>query len=305
MSQGVSYPKRQRHHYIPEFYLKQWAGPDGRIYEFFRRYKGVVTPRPTHPAGTGYVENLYTLTGFPAETAQLLENKFFRVTDQFASDALNILLHSNIAEMSADVRSGWSRFVLSLIHRTPEKIAWIKTEVQRGLGARLQEVKENYESFRRPSDPPTFDEYVALNGTNSESRAFAMLLQSVVDSQNVGAYLNGMRWSVLTIENSTHTLLTSDRPVVMSDGIKYDHSYIIVPLSPVSLFLAVNTIQQEQHIRNLPVMDFAREVNSIVCKQAQKYVYGTDNRQLRFVSNRLGKGVPQFIASKRPASLPR
>jgi hypothetical protein len=30
----------------------------------------------THPAGTGYVENLYTLAGLPAETAQLIEEKF-------------------------------------------------------------------------------------------------------------------------------------------------------------------------------------------------------------------------------------
>ncbi len=304
MSQGIPYPKRQRHHYIPEFYLKKWA-VDGQICEFCRRYKGVVKPRKTHPAGTGYVENLYTLAGFPAETAQLIEDKFFRVTDQFASDALNILLHGDISEMSVDVRSEWSRFVLSLIHRNPEKIAWIKTEVQRGLDARLQEVKENYESFRQPSDPPTFEEYVALNGANSESRAFAMLFQSMVDSQNVGAYLNGMRWSVLTIENPTQTLLTSDRPVVMSDGVKYDHSYIIVPLNQVSLFLAVNNIKQEQYIQNLPVMDLAREVNNIICSQAQKYVYGADDRQLRFVGNRLGRGVPQFVASKRPASLPR
>jgi hypothetical protein len=301
----MSHPKRQRHHYIPEFYLRQWAGPDGRVCEFSQRYKGIVKPRMTHPAGTGYEENLYTLAGFPAETAQLIEDNFFRVADQFASDALKILLHNNTPEMSADVRSGWSRFVLSLIHRNPEKIAWIKTEVQRGLDARLQEVKENYENFRRPSDPPTFEEYIALNGANSEAKGFAMILQSFVDSRNVGAYINGMRWSVLTIGNPTHTLLTSDRPVIMSDGIKYDHSFIIVPLSPFSLFLAVNTVQQEQHIRNLPVMDFAGKVNNIVCKQAQKYVYSTDDRQLRFVCNRLGRGVPQFIASKRPASLPR
>jgi hypothetical protein len=305
MSQGVPYPKRQKHHYIPEFYLKQWAAePDGRLCEFCQRYKGIVKWRMTYPGGTGYVENLYTLAGFPAETAQLIENKFFRATDQSANDALNILLNGDISDIPADVRSGWSRFVLSLIHRNPEKIAWIKTEVRRGLNARLQEVKENYEKFRRPEDPHTFEDYVARGGANAESKAFAMLLQAIVDSQNVGDYLSGMRWSVLTIERPTHSLLTSDRPVVVSNGIKYGHSYIIVPLSPISLFLAVNTIQMEQHIRSLPVMDFVHEVNNIVCKQAQKFVYGTDNRQLRFVANRLGRGVPQFIASKRPTPLP-
>jgi hypothetical protein len=298
-------PKQQQHHYIPQFYLKQWAGSDGQVCEFCQRYKGIVKPRRTHPAGTGYVENLYTLVGLPRETAQLIETKFFKVTDQFANDALNILLHSVISEMSADIRSGWSRFVLSLIHRNPEKIAWIKDEVQRGLDVRFQEVRDNYENFRRPSDPQTFDEYITLNGANSQAKAFAMLLQSMVDSENVGAYLNGMRWNVLTIERPPHPLLTSDRPVITSNGIKYDDSYIIVPLSPTALFVAVNTLQQEQRIRSMPVTDFVQKVNDVVCTQAQQYVYGTDDRQLRFVSNRLGRGVPQFIASKRPAASPR
>jgi hypothetical protein len=45
--------KDQKHHYIPEFYLKQWAGPDGRLCEFSRPYKRVL-PRMTHPGGTGF-----------------------------------------------------------------------------------------------------------------------------------------------------------------------------------------------------------------------------------------------------------
>ena len=49
-----------KHHYIPKFYLKQWAGPDGRLCEFAQRYKGVEA-RPTYPDGTGYVRGLYTL----------------------------------------------------------------------------------------------------------------------------------------------------------------------------------------------------------------------------------------------------
>jgi hypothetical protein len=130
-----------------------------------------------------------------------------------------------------------------------------------------------------------------------------MFLRGIIDSANVGAYLNGMRWSVLTIEDDPiHPFLTSDRPVIMSDGIKYANSFVIVPLSPASLFVAVNTPQHEQHIQSMPLNDLIREVNGTVCKQAQKYVYSTDDRQLRFVQNRLGRGVAQFISSKRTAA---
>jgi hypothetical protein len=41
--------KEQKHHYIPEFYLKQWAGSDGRLCEFNRPHKKVVA-QMKHPS---------------------------------------------------------------------------------------------------------------------------------------------------------------------------------------------------------------------------------------------------------------
>jgi len=45
--------KDQKQHYIPEFYQKQWACPDGRLCEYSMRHKGV-QGRMTYPAGSGY-----------------------------------------------------------------------------------------------------------------------------------------------------------------------------------------------------------------------------------------------------------
>lgn len=47
MSDQAEFP---HHHYIPVFYLKQWA-PGGRFIEFSRQHGGVVKGRPTSPAG--------------------------------------------------------------------------------------------------------------------------------------------------------------------------------------------------------------------------------------------------------------
>jgi hypothetical protein len=68
----------QKHHYIPKFYLKQWAGPDGRICEFSRPHKEV-KPRMVFPDGTGYERGLYT---FPELAPQ---NSGFYRTTVFAS----------------------------------------------------------------------------------------------------------------------------------------------------------------------------------------------------------------------------
>jgi Protein of unknown function (DUF4238) len=301
---AVTHAKRQKHHYIPEFYLKQWTKPNHKgemkLFEFRRRYRGKVTARPTSPGGTGYEENLYTLSGFPPETAQQLEDGFFKEADQRANDALLSLL-SYDTNMSMDMRSGWSRFILSLLHRNPEKIEWAKDEVRRNFDALngiTQREREIYLRHRSPSDPPTFEGYLTVKRDEMNDTAFASLMQTIVDSKVVGTYLNGMTWGVRTFSRPSHSLLTSDRPVVMTDGIKLDHSYILVPISPNTIFLAANNEHRRDILFGLSQEEIFTLINNVVCKQAQKFVYGVDERQLRFIENRLGRGTPQFIAGK-------
>ncbi|RWO35013.1 MAG: DUF4238 domain-containing protein [Mesorhizobium sp.] len=90
----VNTPKK--HHYIPVFYLKRWAGEDGRLCEFSRPYDHRVKPRRTHPAGTGYEENLYSMQGFEPELAQQIEERFFKFTDSLAADALDRLVTKGV-----------------------------------------------------------------------------------------------------------------------------------------------------------------------------------------------------------------
>jgi hypothetical protein len=82
--------ENEKHHYLPVFYLKQWAGTDGRLCEFSRPYKSV-EPRRTHPDGTGYVRGLYKIEGLPPQTMNVIETKFLKPADGLASDALKAL----------------------------------------------------------------------------------------------------------------------------------------------------------------------------------------------------------------------
>jgi hypothetical protein len=55
-----------KHHYLPKFYLKQWAtGLDGRLCEFSMPYD-TVKPKRVHPDGTGYEPDLYNFNTLPA-----------------------------------------------------------------------------------------------------------------------------------------------------------------------------------------------------------------------------------------------
>lgn len=105
----------RKHHYIPVCYLKQWANTeDRRLCEHKLIPNRGVKPRRTSPAGTGYQLDLYRAEGLPDEMAQDFEKKFMNLVDTDASRALEKILMGDTDNWPEPLRSGWTRFMLSL-----------------------------------------------------------------------------------------------------------------------------------------------------------------------------------------------
>ncbi len=287
---SVGMSKAGKHHYIPIFYLKQWAGQDHMVCEYKRRYHGVL-PRRVFPDATGYEHGLNRIPGLPPHEADFLETYFFGITDDFASKALHILLSGNeTLNFSQDVKSGWSRFITSLMMRNPEAVERSMAAARALYERARSELEADYAQRRNPDDPPTYGEFAAQYSPNPAGRAGAILLQKVIDNPMIGSLINNMRWLVLKAHSPKFTLLTSDRPVLMTNGLKEENSQIIIPISPWHVFVATNNAKTERYVESV----FARgqmiqQVNERVTLQSRKYVYGLDDSQLAFVSKRLGK----------------
>jgi Protein of unknown function (DUF4238) len=117
-----------------------------------------------------------------------------------------------------------------------------------------------------------------------------MLMQGIVDSESVGTLLNGMSWSVTTLKRQRFSLLTSDRPIIMTNGLAKEDGHIALPISPTTIFIAARKTETFQAIFAEINKDGAEvRVNDLIVRQAVKYVYGVDDRQLRFVANRFGE----------------
>jgi Protein of unknown function (DUF4238) len=189
---------------------------------------------------------------------------------------------------TSDARSGWSRFLMSVVRRNPEAVAHLNEQAAQSIEEALRDFGVRYSERRRPTAPETFEEYVALiKRSNPEGRAGALLLANVIDSELVGNHLNKMHWFVVEIVNRRFPLLTSDRPVIKSNGLLNPNSYIALPIGPFHLFVAVNTPAMENGLRQIHPNELVRGVNSQVAMQAHTYVYGVDDRHLDFVSKRL------------------
>src|SRR5262245_61693076 len=92
------------HHFIPVFYLKQWANVDGKLIEYSRPYDGRLVSKPVGPRATGFQRDLYAFQDCPPEVAQYLESVFLKRADAQASGALAKLL-------AGDSAPGRRRFV--------------------------------------------------------------------------------------------------------------------------------------------------------------------------------------------------
>jgi hypothetical protein len=287
---GAAAGQGTKHHYIPVFYLKQWAGTDGRICEFSRPH-GIVKSKRVHPDGTGYVRGLYTIPGVQPHLTEYIERRFLLKSDSTASDALRFMLSGDREEWPHTPRASWSRFIISLMLRNPEQVARYGARVAAYFSPTSAEIQNYYRTHRTADDPDTYDEYLAKN-EHPAARMSATWFQAEIDDPEVGTHLNKMQWTLASFANMKHKFLTSDRPIVMSNGLSKKYDHLAIPITPCKLFLATNNRETNTLIRNLGERELVRQINHRVAIRARKFVYGVDDSQLRFVEKRLGGAEP-------------
>jgi hypothetical protein len=272
----------RKHHYIPIFYLKQWCGEDKKLCEYSKPYDKV-KPLRKYPSETAFETDLNTMTALAPTVQDIVERRLMSGVDNNAARALQLLLDQRINDLDAAQRTAWAVFVISLTRRTPESMQRLRERLRidmeaHGVYSDLEGMYENNEASRQ----------------TIFQVQYAMLFQSVVTSRRIGTHLINMRWSVARFANTKHTLLTSDRPFVMTNGIGHPKSHIAVPISPVHCFIAAATPEEERTLHTIDAENFMFQINNRMALQARKFVYGADDGQLRFVANRFGKREPSM-----------
>ncbi|HLJ01271.1 MAG TPA: DUF4238 domain-containing protein [Bradyrhizobium sp.] len=104
-----------------------------------------------------------------------------------------------------------------------------------------------------------------------------------------------MYWTCVDVSHSKFSLLTSDRPLVLSSGLADPSCLLVLPLSPHKLFLSSN---DPRFTRPLPVARHAEKVktvNKAVVQQAREFVWSTDDNQLEFVRKHIRTAPDRVI----------
>ncbi len=239
-------------HFVPQFYLKRWAGHDQRVAVFQNNpYKGIVCDRHT-PEHTGYEEELY----------KDIEEQFFKPLDGLSSGILLDLEreHANTVKLFSkeyklnEKHEVWAKFILGLIVRMPDKVGFIK-------------------------------EYCGNAGMTEEDAL--KRIPEIISNPNTINDLRKLKWISSDIQSNV-PLLTCDNPLIFKpNNLRSPSCVIILPLGPHHFFLATSEgnlprLEQNKH-------KMARHINKAIVMQAARYVYASSEYDVekRFLEKNL------------------
>jgi Protein of unknown function (DUF4238) len=292
------------HHFNPAFSIQPWAGADDRVCQM-RLIRGRVVRNRKHPTATGFQKDLYKTEGLPGDQEMHLEQNFLAPLDGSAAVALQKMLSGDKdAVATSEQRSGWTRYLLSLMYRNKETVTDLKTHMLNVWSVAQANIKENFATWRRIDDPGTFEEFQAMLDPAGPYIGATNLLIQIIDNARVGPTVFNMDWSVMRLRSSI-PLLLSDHPLDRPRGLADPKAYIALPISPTAVFLAANDPRMKDFMQTRSHAEIAQNLNLAVVSQASEYVWAKDDSQLEFVRENFGKAPVHsaIIQAQKAASL--
>ena len=278
----------ERHHFAPRCYIKRWVGPDKRLVEFKRR-QGRVVARWTATQGTGYRLGLYTVTGAPVGRRNHVESRYLHRVDTDGSKCLDAAL-GPAGMVPLERASQWARFIMRLMRGGPDKLAEAEARARADAAENPQRYQDEWEKVRRPGDPLTWEEAFQTLDASALEGFGARALPKMSDLKGVGQAIIDMRWSIVRRLDRQFSMLTSDKPVVTSDGLGRPDAYILLPIAPDRLFMATKSEETRRNfLQQFEGGELIGKLNHLVTAQAFEFVYGDSTDALPFVEDRLGR----------------
>ncbi|KXV71936.1 hypothetical protein AD951_01370 [Acetobacter malorum] len=286
----------RKHHFIPAFYLAQWAALNGQLIEWSKPFESV-KPIRRHPNATGFQEYLYTFHALLPELRQWFEQNFLKDTDDFASQALKEIIKGRFDALNIRQKSAWVRFMMSLDLRHPDVVSEIRELIEALWTKHDRFTKDAYENSRSPVDPQTFSDYLDELSPDGQTRAQVDLLVRFMDNPTIGRRIICMPWAVLDVSTSAERLLTSDWPINLAlGGIP---ASVTLPISPTALFMACDDESIFEAISRSDQTEIVRTMNEYVVSHARRYVFSSDETQESLIKSQMSSSMvePPFLPS--------
>jgi hypothetical protein len=198
----------------------------------------------------------------------------------------DLLRRGSCPTPSIELVSAWSRFIIAIHLRHPDAMPELREAAKSIWDASGIDYQVRYEAIRQPTDPPTFDGYLALRDPLAPIKMRVNLIIKALDNDIVGAHVNQMPFAIIDLSGSPHRLLTFDRPVKLFN-LKEPNGLVSIPISPTKLFVAANDEATFDKLRRASPRKLVCDVNTYVVSCARRFVWAQDRSQERFIENRI------------------
>jgi uncharacterized protein DUF4238 len=289
----------RKHHYVPQWHLRQWVSSDYKLQSFMRLEDGSLSSRRISPKSIAFEQDLYSWASQNHDNPQELEKEFFQKLDTTAAQAAEILREPGTTPMPMDLRSHWARFLTASILRLPLELQMIKSysrdlyldQVESMSATKVKQITQNeWAKF--------IDTFFPGYLSDLSLKSYIDFLQ---DHQSIDTWLR-LQWWVEKVDNAQYSLLTSDKPLIMRgiQGMK-EGFLAFMPLSPRRLFCATDDPLMAYLIVNGQSDFCVNWSNNLQIKMARKYLFAEDEKLQWHIEKFFGEGFPDPPLPERSA----
>lgn len=273
-------PAHVYHHYVPRFYLKAWT-KDHQITRF-QWINNELEMRRVGIKRTAGLDHLYSLKHFPQDP-QMIEREFMgRIIDDPASTVYKHLSESK-APLSEHQRTIWTRFLLSLRVRMPDVIERLRVDAENELRQNLMANPEEYEALRGPNSPANLYDFLEKLRPGFVADFGIRMLPDLLAYQPAFKQIYEMYWWTHSFYGASISLLTSDRPLIITPSVDDQSCVLALPLGPHTAFFATHTLEMASRVASKPASKLAKAINHETVRLASHCVYSIDSYQTYFI----------------------
>lgn len=230
------------HHYVPQFYLREWAGDEGKVWRYRREPSGSVSEKPVAPRGTAYEPDLYAVVDAgeirPPYNPHVIEREFFGKIDNDAAPVLRKLVESDAPALDDTERTAWALFMNSLIERGPATLGW-RDEAAPVAAAQSIERLRSTSGTTREGRVRVERIIARIDPVQMARNSVREFMVSEIRDQKVIDYLKSLAWVVVPRTAADPPFITTDRPLLVNVGeSSRPINVLTMAVSPKKLFLA-------------------------------------------------------------------
>lgn len=275
-----------KHHFVPEFYLNAWATSDesqAPRLTYFQWIQGRLHTTRIAPKGAAYQTDLYAGVDKDGRKNQSVEKEYFgpKVDDPAAPVIAKMIAGGQpLSELETEA---FARYVLAQRVRTPGYVTHVRQEATLAIDEMAAGLTADYEAIRGQELPASPGEFIQQHMPHLKHYLGIQSLPRLIEQPALLASVLELEWGWGRIESSDRSLLTSDRPIVVTKGLGKPDCIIALPLSPTVAVFAMRDPEKLRRLLNQPARELIGRLNVHVVTQARTFVYARDNFQRSFV----------------------